>query len=110
MRRKSLLHAAAICAIIVVAACVPPRAVGFDVVYVDHAPPPRRVEVIPVRPDPAFVWIEGHWVWAHEDYVWRPGRWQQPPRRKAKWVQGHWHRHGRQWYWQPGHWKGGRDA
>jgi hypothetical protein len=105
MRYRSLRYVAAICVIGGLAACVPPRRLGIDVVYVDRAPPPRRVEVVPARPGPEFVWIEGHWAWANNDYAWHQGRWERPPRRHAHWVRGRWRKHGHEWYWEPGHWK-----
>ncbi len=105
MRYRSLLHVAAICSVVGLAACVPPRRVRVDVVYVDRAPPPRRAEVVPARPGREHVWIAGHWTWARHEYVWTPGHWERPPRRHARWVQGRWRKHGRQWYWEPGHWK-----
>jgi WXXGXW repeat (2 copies) len=105
MRYQRLFSLAALCVMGGLAACVPPHRLGIDVVYVDRAPPPRRVEVIPARPGPEFVWIEGHWAWASRDYEWSPGRWERPPRRHAHWVQGRWHKHGHEWYWEPGHWK-----
>ena len=91
--------------VLALAACVPPSSIGLGVVYVDEAPPPRRVEVISARPGPDFVWIEGYWSW-NDRYVWVPGRWDRPPRRNLRWASGRW-RHGphHQWYWEPGHWK-----
>ena len=86
MRYRRLLSVAAFCVIGGLAACVPPRRLGIDVVYVDRAPPPRRVEVIPARPGPEFVWIEGYWAWASPEYVWTPGYWERPPRPRAHWV------------------------
>ncbi|HTI53742.1 MAG TPA: YXWGXW repeat-containing protein, partial [Verrucomicrobiae bacterium] len=41
-------------------------------------PPPVRVEIAPVAPTPAHVWIAGHWGWHHDHYVWVPGRWAVP--------------------------------
>jgi hypothetical protein len=94
MRHRSLFYAAAVCSLM------------GAVVYVDRAPPPRRVEVVPVRPGPEYVWVAGYWTWgAPREYVWTPGRWQRPPRAHARWVEGRWRKHGHEWYWQPGHWK-----
>jgi hypothetical protein len=61
----------------------PPQA---EVVTGDPAPPPPQVEVIPIAPDPAFIWIGG-------------GRWAPRPHPGAVWMRGHWgHRgHGRVW-------------
>ena len=105
MRYQRLFSVAALCVMGGLAACVPPRSIGLDVVYVDRAPPPRRREAIPARPGREFVWIEGHWAWASNDYAWHPGRWERPPRHHAHWVQGRWRKHGPAWHWEPGHWK-----
>ena len=40
--------------------------------------PPVRVEVAPVAPSPAHVWISGHWAWHRNDYVWVAGDWEVP--------------------------------
>ncbi len=91
--------------LLVLAACLPPSRIGVGVVYVEEAPPPARVEVIPVRPGVEYVWIEGYWSW-NNAYVWVPGRWDHPPRRNLHWVPGRWrgNKH-KGWYWEPGHWR-----
>src|SRR4051812_49402716 len=42
-------------------------------VRVGVAPPPARVEVRPVAPSRAHVWIPGHWAWRHGAHVWIGG-------------------------------------
>jgi hypothetical protein len=79
----------------------PPAA---EVVVADPAPPPPQVEVIPVAPDPMFIWIGGSWEW-HGRWVWAGGHWGPRPHPGAVWVHGGWvHRgHGRVWvgaHWQ----------
>jgi hypothetical protein len=66
------------------------------------APPPPRVEEAPA-PRPGFVWVNGHWKWAHGDYVWEPGHWKEV-RVGYHWVAGHWAERGAGWVWVEGHW------
>jgi hypothetical protein len=74
-------------------------------IYAPIAPPAPRIEVRPVRPAPAAIWIDGHWRWANGGHLWVPGHWEVPPRRYHAWAPGHW-RHGpRGWIWVEGHWR-----
>ncbi|HKC25682.1 MAG TPA: hypothetical protein VKF32_13110 [Thermoanaerobaculia bacterium] len=75
-------------------------------VYVNVAPPAPIVEVHPAAPGPRHIWIDGYHAWNGTAYVWTPGRWDLPPRERARWVPGHWRHHGRHgWYWVEGHWR-----
>jgi hypothetical protein len=68
------------------------------------APPPPEVEVIPVRPNPAFVWVPGWWAW-NGGWIWLHGYWGRPPVRGAVWIGGQWEPwHGR-YVWRRGHWR-----
>lgn len=71
-------------------------------VYIQQAPPPMRMEVMP-GPRPGYVWDQGHWRWEGRGYVWMPGHWQ-PMRHGAHWRPGHWQARGPNWYWVEGHW------
>ena len=76
--------------------------------YVVAAPPPlpiARVEVLPARPGPAYVWVGGEWAWrGPHGYAWVPGRWVIPGYRGVAWVHGHWaNGHGGH-RWVEGHW------
>ena len=55
-------------------------------IVVKQAPPKARVEVIAVRPGPAYVWVPGYWTWETSAYVWTPGVWVLPPEPAAVWV------------------------
>jgi hypothetical protein len=66
------------------------------------APPAPRAEA-PPPPRPGFVWVNGHWKWAHGDYVWEPGHWKEV-RVGYHWVPGHWAERGGGWAWIEGHW------
>ena len=76
-----------------------------EVVVVRSAPPPPRVEVIPVRPSPRHVWIGGHWGRHRDNWGWISGRYEAKPHERAVWVQDRWERRGDEWRYAPGHWK-----
>jgi len=74
------------------------------VVRTPPQPPPPQVEVVPVQPGPAHVWVQGHWVWRHGGYVWQPGFWE-PVRANHVWVPGYWAPRGGGYIWIEGHWR-----
>jgi hypothetical protein len=80
---------------------VPAAAAHVDV-FVDIAPPPAPVEIVPA-PRVGFVWVPGVYEWRHHHHVWVEGHWvrERPGYRyePAVWVQanGHWVRHGGVW-------------
>jgi hypothetical protein len=71
---------------------------GEVVVEQPQNPPPPQVEVIPVAPDPTFIWIGGSWEWRGR-WVWLGGHWGSRPHPGAVWARGRWeHRaHGSVW-------------
>jgi hypothetical protein len=73
-------------------------------VRVTVAPPPLRVEVRPVAPSPAHVWIGGHWVWRGSRHVWIAGDWARPPRSGYVWVEPRWVPQAGQWVFYEGYW------
>jgi WXXGXW repeat (2 copies) len=51
------------------------------------APPrPRVVRVLPRRPGPEFIWIQGYWYPVGRSYRWHEGYWTLPPYVGARWV------------------------
>ena len=74
-------------------------------VYVVDRPPPVRVEVVPTRPGPAYLWVPGYWRRGPADYVWVSGRYVVPPAHRRAWVPGKWHHARRGWYFVDGHWR-----
>jgi len=52
-----------------------PRTAYEPVLY---PPPPARVELVPPKPRPGAVWIDGEWVWDGRRWGWQPGRWVMP--------------------------------
>jgi YXWGXW repeat-containing protein len=67
-------------------------------------PPPRVVRVLPSRPGPEYVWVDGYWYPVGGRYRWHDGYWTRPPYAGARWVGP---RHdGSQFY--EGFWEGDR--
>ena len=75
---------------------------GQVVVAEAPAPPPPQVEVVPVAPDPTFIWIGGSWEW-HGSWVWVGGHWDAG-RPGYHWAPHAWVRDGGGWRMAPGHW------
>lgn len=82
-----------------------PAVVPGTVVQAAVAPPPPQVEVIPVAPGPAYVWVPGYWWWNRGAWIWVRGTWVARPRAGAVWVGGYWARHGHGYIWVGGHWR-----
>src|SRR5579863_3377641 len=67
-------------------------------------PPPRIVRVLPARPGPDFVWVDGYWYPVGRRYRWHAGYWTRPPYPGARWLPP---RHdGGEYY--AGYWEGDR--
>src|SRR5438067_682315 len=49
-------------------------------------PRPRVVRVLPRRPGPEFIWIEGYWYPEGRVYRWHDGYWTRSPYARAHWV------------------------
>ena len=73
--------------------------------YVNVPPPAAQVEVYGVAPGPGFVWVNGYWNWGGSRYVWAPGRWQRPPRPRARWESGRWENHHGRYAYKQGRWR-----
>ncbi|MBZ5606653.1 MAG: hypothetical protein LAP38_00225 [Acidobacteriia bacterium] len=67
-------------------------------------PPPRVVRVLPPRPGPEFLWIDGYWYAVGNRYKWHDGYWTRPPYAGARWVVPH--HDGERFY--EGYWDGDR--
>lgn len=80
--------------------------VGAEVIVkVRPVAPAAVVETPGPRPGPGFIWVPGYHRWNGTAYMWAPGRWERPPRRRAKWVAARWeHRHGG-WVFVEGRWR-----
>lgn len=53
-----------------------PTTVVHEYDVVTAPPPPPIVEVVPVRPYPAAVWVPGYWVPRPRVWVWVRGHWR----------------------------------
>lgn len=82
-----------------------PAAASFGQVVIRVGPPAPIVEHPGPRPYAGAVWVSGYHRWDGARYVWTPGRWDRPPRPRARWVPAHYvHRHGG-WILVEGHWR-----
>jgi len=82
-------------------ACASPR----GRVYVRVGPPAPIVEARVVAPGQGYIWISGYHNWNGRAYAWVPGRWERPPRARARWVPAHWQHERHGWYLVEGHWR-----
>ena len=55
-------------------------------------PPRNQVERRPVSPGRGYVWQPGYQSYSGNAYSWTGGRWEQPPRARARWQQHRWQR------------------
>jgi len=68
-------------------------------------PAPRVLHVVPRRPGPDYLWIEGYWYPKANGrgYNWHQGYWTRPPFIGARWVPPHYD--GQRFY--DGYWQNG---
>jgi hypothetical protein len=81
------------------------RAPAGRVVLVDVPPPALQEEQVPGRPGPHHVWIAGHWRYRNGNYLWVRGRWEVPPRPRARFVAPHWDERGGSHLFVEGYWQ-----
>jgi hypothetical protein len=55
-------------------------------IQIGPPPPPRVVRVLPRRPGPEWVWIEGYWYPVGRRYQWHSGYWTRLPYPGARWI------------------------
>lgn len=80
-------------------------AASFAQVMIRIGPPPPVYERRGPPPGEGYIWQDGYHRYEGGQYVWTPGRYQQPPRRGQHWVAHHWvHRHG-EYVMVEGHWR-----
>ena len=58
-------------------------------IQIGPPPPPRVVRVLPPRPDPEYLWVEGYWYPVGNHYKWHAGYWSRPVYAGARWVAPH---------------------
>ena len=76
-------------------------------IYVPMAPPPPRIEVVPVVPADRLTverWQPGHWSWNGHEHTWTEGRYVARPSPRAEWIPGRWEQRPRGWVYVEGHW------
>ena len=73
--------------------------------YATSAPPPVRVEARGFAPGPGYVWIDGYWGYRGGNYAWVAGRWDRPPRARARWQPGRWETRRGRYYYREGRWR-----
>jgi hypothetical protein len=68
--------------------------------------PPRLVMQKRDRPPgPGYQWVQGYQNWDGRAYQWVPGRWEQPPRPRARWVSHRWVHQRGGWVLVQGRWR-----
>lgn len=55
-------------------------------IQIGPPPPPRVVRVLPPRPGPGWIWVEGYWYPVGHHYKWHDGYWTRAPYGDARWV------------------------
>jgi hypothetical protein len=76
-------------------------------VYVPVAPPPPRVEVVPVLPANRVEverWQPGYWSWNGHEHIWVGGHYVARPQVRAEWIPGRWEQRPRGWVYVEGRW------
>jgi WXXGXW repeat (2 copies) len=102
LRRSWWRRLAPVAAALVLAGCAAARP------GVVKRPPPlpaKRVEIAPVAPSRAHVWVPGQWAWHRDRYVWVPGHWEVPAAPGHIWVPGGWAVRDEGYVWVEGHWR-----
>jgi WXXGXW repeat (2 copies) len=98
---KNFIRAALLVAVLSVTASANHAQVSVGIV-IGAPPPPRVAVVIPARPAPEFVWVEGYWYPVGKHYKWHEGYRTRPPYERAHWVAPH--QDGERFY--AGYWEG----
>ena len=55
-------------------------------IRIGSPPPPRVVRVVPRRPGPEYVWVDGYCYPVSGRYRWHAGYWTRPPYLGARWI------------------------
>jgi hypothetical protein len=89
------------------AAGLPAKAeISFDLRV--GGPPPHHTEVVVERPwsSPGYgaVWVQPHYDWVGDQWVWVHGYYEYPPRPGMMYTEGAYEYRGGEHHWHPGHW------
>jgi hypothetical protein len=79
-------------------------ALAADVV-VRIGPPRPVVERRGPAPGRGYVWVPGYHAWDGNRHNWVGGRWEQPPRPRARWENARWVRRNGGWVFVEGRWR-----
>ena len=74
-------------------------------VVIRIAPPRIVVQKRDRAPGRGYVWVRGYQNWDGNQYMWVPGRWEQPPRRGARWQNPRYVRRGGGYVMVEGRWR-----
>ena len=85
---KNLIRVSLLVAMFLVTAKASTAQVSVGIM-IGAPPPPRVAVVVPARPEPATVWVEGYWYPVGNHYKWHEGYWTRPPYEGAGWVAPH---------------------
>jgi WXXGXW repeat (2 copies) len=101
---KSALSVAALAVVLALPACEHAAFTFYS--GVGFGPPaPRFVGPVGMAPGPGFVWTDGFYDWSGNNWAWRPGRWQRPPRPGMRWEMPRYQRHDGGYRMYPGRWR-----
>ena len=106
--RKSLLIGLCAASLGGIAAVTPMTASAEVQIYLNTAPPPLRVEVVPAQRR-GYFWVPGHWEARGHRYVWKAGYWERN-RKGYYYTAPNWIERDNRWYYERGRWaRGDRD-
>lgn len=71
------------------------------------APPAQRYQQVDHRA--GYVFVQGHWDWQYNQWVWMPGHWERA-RTGYRWTDGGWDNRGGRWQWRAGRWDRDHDG
>jgi hypothetical protein len=100
---KTLIRTGLLAVMLLASGSIVDAQVSFGI-SIGPPPPPRVVRVLPSRPGPEFVWVDGYWYPSGRHYKWHDGYWTRPPYEGARWVRPH--HDGHQFF--EGYWEGDR--
>ena len=99
---KNLIRVSLLITMFLVTAKASTAQVSIGIV-IGAPPPPRVAGVVPGRPEPATVWVEGYWYPVGNHYKWHEGYWTRAPFAGARWIAPRYE--GGKWF--DGYWEGG---
>lgn len=68
-------------------------------------PPAAKKEPRPACPSPQHIFVEGHWAWRNNAYVWTESQWTVPPTATCQWAPARYEKKDKGWYFREGYWR-----